>query len=106
MTAIDGADVARLLAGPAPVVVIHAGGPGAFREAHIPGSVAFASFPDAVRMLRPDDRIVVYGTRRACPRAQDLAVRLRHALSSTVWWYVGGLDDWRSAGRQIEGRSV
>ena len=75
----------------------------AFRAAHIPGSLHFATTDDMLAQLDIDDDIVVYCSHSACSGSR-LAYR---QLEAHGYRYIarleGGLHDWSLAGYPLAG---
>ena len=55
-----------------------------FKLKHIPGSICVHSVPDARRLLKPDDQIVVYSSCPECPASQA-AARLWNSMASATF---------------------
>lgn len=73
----------------------------AFQQAHIPTSINIYCLQDALRLLSPDDEIVVYCSHELCP-ASRAAYRLLKAQGyCNVRRYAGGLTDWATAGYSL-----
>lgn len=81
--------------------LVHGGGSDAFRGAHIPGSLAFASVEQADAGLDASV-IIVYGADEHDATARELARRLHARGRDDVRWYAGGLADWTAAGQRVE----
>lgn len=78
----------------------------AFRAAHIPGSLHFATPEDAFDALDLDDDIVVYCSDPACVASQYAYELLSKSGYRRVRRYEGGLSDWTAAGYPLEGERV
>ena len=74
-----------------------------FELKHIPGSICVHSIPDARRLLKPDDQIVVYISCPECPASNAAGRLLDEHGSGHVWHYLGGVIDWEGAGYPLEG---
>ena len=74
-----------------------------FKLKHIPGSICVHSVPDARRLLKPDDHIVVYSSCPECPASQAAARLLEQHGFRHVRHYAGGVVDWEDAGYPLEG---
>jgi rhodanese-related sulfurtransferase len=74
-----------------------------FALKHIPGSICVHSIPDARRLLRPEDQIIVYSSCPECPTSHAAARLLEERGYSHVWHYLGGVIDWEDAGFPLEG---
>jgi rhodanese-related sulfurtransferase len=89
-----------------PIKLVMTAGPWQVRAKHIPGTLTLITPDEALRELRPEDRIVVYAID---DRLQSSAVAWE-ALTThgyhDVRRYAGGLRDWEAAGYSVEGHSV
>ncbi len=74
-----------------------------FELKHIPGSICVHSVPDARRLLRREDQIVVYSSCPECPVSEAAARLLEKHGYRHVWHYAGGVIDWEDAGYPLEG---
>jgi rhodanese-related sulfurtransferase len=74
-----------------------------FNLKHIPGSICVHTVPDASRLLRCEDQIVVYSSCPECPVSGAAAKLLDEHGYQHVWHYVGGVVDWEDAGYPLEG---
>jgi rhodanese-related sulfurtransferase len=101
---IDRARLAALLASDAPVRLLDARGPVAFREAHIPGALTATDPADAADAVVAGETVVVYGTDGRCPAARALVATLEARMPDRVRWYLAGIADWAGAGLPLEGR--
>ena len=73
-----------------------------FRTKHIPGSIHFKDAADMLSALRKDDGIVVYCTNPPCLASVAAYHRLVQEGYTNVRRYVGGVEDWESAGLPLE----
>lgn len=83
--------------------VIHADGPRSFQQAHLPGAIRFDTLGHAIAVLRPDDRIIVYGRDDRSPNAPRWVSELLRNGYQRAWWYEEGIAGWQAAGGQLEG---
>ncbi len=80
----------------------------AFAEGHIPGAVNvhLTDLPaDGSRLpanLSRYNNLVVYGDNPGSASARALAKRLMTAGHKGVYWYEGGVADWKRSGRELE----
>lgn len=102
MVIIDHLELLALMRSGRSYRLVYGAEPDRFRQAHIPGSVAFGSPADAVRVLGNARHIVVYGPDEVCPITEHLYDLLR-ARSPHVDWYRAGLSHWARTGHAIEG---
>jgi rhodanese-related sulfurtransferase len=74
-----------------------------YRTSHIPGSLRISTVKEALEALRPNEEIILYDSGPPCT-ASRTACRLLKARGYTrVRRYVGGLQEWESAGHPLEG---
>ena len=106
MDTINREDLLAALQAQEPVKLVMVLGSWAFQAKHIPGSLNIADPQDALRLLDPDDIVIVYCSSEYCPASiaawQFLA---RHGFRS-VRRYAGGLADWEAAGLPLEGTAA
>jgi rhodanese-related sulfurtransferase len=74
-----------------------------YRAMHIPGSINISSEEEALKMLKPDDNIVVYCVNDLCPISVSVYNFLVDHGFKKVRRYAGGLTDWDNAGYPLEG---
>jgi len=110
-TEITGDQLATVHAGPNRPRVIDVLPEEEYNSAHIPGAenacVFKVSFLDEIQKLvsSRNDPVVVYGFNRHDLASTTAAQKLLAAGYTQVANYKGGLEDWRGAGRHIEGNS-
>ncbi|MDX1414511.1 MAG: rhodanese-like domain-containing protein [Candidatus Promineifilaceae bacterium] len=75
----------------------------AFEAQHIPGSINIHSAKNIVQELDKDDEIVVYCSNVDCIASQVAYHRLANSGYTNVRRYAGGIEDWASAGYDLEG---
>jgi rhodanese-related sulfurtransferase len=88
-------------------VLIDVNDPEKFEEEHIPGAINIPLADLALRArqdLRKQERIVVYGETHAEERSTQAANLLEELGFRKVSDFDGGLDAWKRAGYQTEGR--
>ena len=73
---------------------------------HIPGSLQFATMPEALASLNKEDEIVVYCSDETCIASRALGQLLERNGYTHVLHYVGGLQEWEQAGYPLEGEWV
>ena len=73
-----------------------------FRAKHIPGSLHFKTPEEMLASLRKDDEIVVYCTNPPCLASVAAYHRLVQEGYTNVRRYVGGIEDWESAGLPLD----
>ena len=78
----------------------------AYRAKHIPGSLNITSPQEGIKLLDPNDEIVVYCSNVDCP-ASILAYRiLNNNGYENIRRYAGGLYDWEESGYPLEGEMM
>lgn len=70
----------------------------AYQAKHIPGSIHIFEPDKALKLLDPEDEIVVYCTNVACNASITAYWFLVNHGYQHVWRYAGGLLDWERAG--------
>ncbi len=65
-----------------------------YQAKHIPGSLLFATKPDALASLNKEDEIVVYCSDETCIASRALGQLLERHGYAHVLHYAGGLQDW------------
>jgi rhodanese-related sulfurtransferase len=78
----------------------------AYANAHIPGSLHFATLDEGLQHLDSQDDIIVYCSGAACPLSRATARLLVRHRYRRVRHYAGGLQDWADAGLPLEGALV
>ena len=78
----------------------------AYQAKHIPGSLHFATFREALRSLGKEDEIVVYCSDENCIASQALGKLLERNGYTHVLHFAGGLGEWEQAGYPLEGEWV
>jgi rhodanese-related sulfurtransferase len=73
----------------------------AYEAKHIPGSLHFATWQDALAALDPSEEIVVYCAGEYCAASIRFYVLLERNGYTRVRRYAGGLADWEAAGYPI-----
>jgi len=87
-------------------VLVNALGEWAFRAKRIPGSIHFIDPEEVLKILNPNQDIVVYCSNPDCP-ASIYAYRVLEMRGyQKLWRYAGGLEDWESAGYPLEGELI
>ena len=77
-----------------------------YRTTRIPGSLRISTVAEAFEALDPKDEIVLYDSGPPCT-ASRMACRILKARGyERVRRYVGGLEEWASAGYPLEGENV
>lgn len=79
---------------------------GAFRAKHIPGSLNVSTPEAAMKLLDPDDEIVVHCSGPACFASVSVYNILKANGCTKVRRYAGGIEDWEEAGYPLEGKMV
>ena len=77
-----------------------------FRAKHIPGSLNLPSADEALSVLKPEDKIVVYCSNQACHISLSAYNLLVDHGFKNVWRYAGGLLEWEDARYPLEGEMV
>ena len=77
-----------------------------YRAGRIPGSRRVSTPEEGLRVLDPDDEIVLYDSGPACPASRMASRFLKARGYRRVRRYVGGLEEWYSAGYPIESEGV
>lgn len=106
MDLIDREDLTHLLERHSGVKLVMVLGAWAFQAKHIPGSLNIADPHDALRLLDPDDEIVVYCSDERCPASIAAWHFLTRHGFRKVRRYAGGLADWEAAGLPLEGTAA
>jgi rhodanese-related sulfurtransferase len=75
----------------------------AYRAKHIPGSLRLDTLEEALEMLDPHDKIVVYDSNPRCVASLHAYRVLKNHGYKRVRRYAGGLEDWEDAGYPLEG---
>jgi rhodanese-related sulfurtransferase len=73
----------------------------AYEAKHIPGSLHFATWQDALAALDPSEEIVVYCAGEYCAASIRFYVLLERSGYTRVRRYAGGVADWEAAGYPI-----
>jgi rhodanese-related sulfurtransferase len=96
------------LARGAPVKLVMAGSPWAFRTKRIPGSLHFDQRrpTQLLGVLGREDEIVVYCSNVDCHASSTAYQRLVEQGYTHVRHYRGGLIEWENAGLPLEGEST
>jgi rhodanese-related sulfurtransferase len=77
-----------------------------YRAKHIPGSLLVSTVEEGLEALDPGDEIVLYDSGPNCT-ASRMAYRILEAHGyGRVRRYVGGLEEWESAGYPLKGEHV
>jgi len=77
-----------------------------YRVSHIPGSLCISTVAEALETLDRHEEIILYDSGPPCA-ASRMACRLLKARGYTfVHRYVGGLQEWESAGYPLEGEHL
>jgi rhodanese-related sulfurtransferase len=103
-------DLAVLLDGDEPVVLVDALGPISYGAAHLPGAINIP--PERVdalagrRISSLDHLVVVYCANPSCESSVEVAERLVELGYRNVLHYAGGKEDWARAGLPLEGARV
>jgi rhodanese-related sulfurtransferase len=74
----------------------------AYRDKHIPGSLHYTAWQDALASLDPAEEIVVYCAGVYCAASIRFYSLLERSGYTRVRRYAGGLADWEAAGYPIE----
>jgi len=75
----------------------------AYLAKHIPGSLHFATFREALQSLNKEDEIVVYCSDENCIASTALGQLLERHGYLHVLHFAGGLAEWELAGYPLEG---
>jgi rhodanese-related sulfurtransferase len=78
----------------------------AYQAKHIPGSIHFATFREALQSLNKEDEIVVYCSDENCIASRSLGQLLERNGYMHVLHFAGGLEEWEQAGYPLEGEWV
>lgn len=78
----------------------------AFDRSHIPGSLHLGNIVETAGGLSPDEEIVVYCSGPSCPASVRAYLMLKELGCRNLYRYAGGLEEWRSAGYELEGNMV
>ncbi len=76
----------------------------AYQAKHIPGSIHFATFREALQSLNKEDEIVVYCSDENCIASRSLGQLLERNGYTHVLHFAGGLEEWEQAGYPEDGR--
>ena len=74
-----------------------------YRTSHIPGSLRISTVEEALETLHPHDEIVLYDSGPPCTASRTACRLLKARGYLRVRRYVGGLQEWESAGHPLEG---
>ena len=74
-----------------------------YQMKHIPDSLYFSTFPDALAELSKEDEIVVYCSDRTCIASAAFGKVLENQGYTQVLHFAGGLAEWEQAGYPLEG---
>ena len=77
-----------------------------YQAKHIPGSLQFATMPEALASLNKEDEIVVYCSDETCIASRALGQLLERHGYTHVLHYAGGLQEWEQADYPLEGELV
>jgi rhodanese-related sulfurtransferase len=77
-----------------------------YRVKRISGSLRVSTPQEGFEALDPEEEIVLYDSGPSCPASRMACRFLRAHGYGRVRRYAGGLEDWESAGYQLEGESV
>jgi rhodanese-related sulfurtransferase len=78
----------------------------AYLAKHIPGSLHFATFREALQSLNKEDEIVVYCSDENCIASTALGQLLERHGYLHVLHFAGGLAEWELAGYPLEGEWI
>jgi rhodanese-related sulfurtransferase len=78
----------------------------AYEAKHIPGSISVSSNEEALKLLKPEDEIVVYCSMAECISSQNAYHMLVKNGYTKVCRYSGGLARWEERGYPLEGSMV
>lgn len=78
----------------------------AYQAKHIPGSLHFATFREALQRLSKEDEIVVYCSDTNCIGSRALGQLLERNGYQRVLHFAGGLEEWEQAGYPLEGEWI
>lgn len=78
----------------------------AYRAAHIPGSLHISTPDEGLKLLKPEDEIVVYCSDEACIASQYAYQLLERNGYTNIRRYSGGLSDWAAAGLPLDGEGL
>jgi 3-mercaptopyruvate sulfurtransferase SseA len=81
-------------------------GENAFRAAHIPGSLHFATVEDALAHLDPEEETIVYCSGPTCMASATLYWFLESRGFKNLRRFAGGLQEWTAAGYPLEGEQA
>jgi rhodanese-related sulfurtransferase len=83
--------------------LVNALGEWEFRAKHIPGSLHFPTVKEALRVLRPEEEIVVYCSNPSCRASYLMYRELEKRGFKNIRRFEGGLLAWEEAGFPLEG---
>jgi rhodanese-related sulfurtransferase len=86
-----------------PIRLVMTLGRGLFQLKHIPGSLQFDHYRDAMQVLGRDEEIVLYCTGGHCTASRTASEVLTSHGYTHIRHYPGGLIDWEEAGLPLEG---
>jgi rhodanese-related sulfurtransferase len=77
-----------------------------YQAKRIPGSLHFATMPEALQSLNTEDEIVVYCSDETCIASRALGQLLERHGYTHILHYAGGLQEWEQAAYPLEGEWV
>ena len=77
-----------------------------YQAKHIPGSLHFATKPEALHSLNQEDKVLVYCSDETCIASSALGRLLERNGYTHVLHYAGGLQEWEQTGYPLEGEWV
>jgi 3-mercaptopyruvate sulfurtransferase SseA len=77
-----------------------------YRTKHIPGSLRISTMEEALEALHPHDEIVLYDSGPPCTASRTASRVLKARGYERVRRYAGGLQEWDSAGYELEGEPL
>ena len=77
-----------------------------FQAMRIPGSIYVPSKDEAMKILKPEDEIIVYCSSPSCLASQIAYKQMKKYGLNNVKRYAGGISEWQEAGYPVEGDMV
>lgn len=77
-----------------------------YNAKHIPGSIQVDSPEKGLKLLNPNDEIIVYCSDKNCVASQMAYITFTENGCKNVRRYAGGIADWEEAGFPLEGEMV
>lgn len=74
-----------------------------YERLHIPGSIHFENWQDAVRLLSREQEVIIYCANPSCPASVRAYLLLENQGFTRLARFAGGIEDWLSSGFPLEG---